>query len=329
MLPESRKSNEEIYQQSAINRDRYSYKVFGLHIASEILLPELLIADLPDMPDVIIRMGKVPADISNAVETNEGFQAVRDHFLFHVIGVGRYYVANGNDIFIEPAEQAEAHSVRIFLLGTAFGALLLQRGILPIHGSTVVINGGCVIFTGVSGVGKSTLLAAFRERGYSFLTDDVAAVTLDSDGAAWVHAAYPQQKLWRDSMDNMGVDTAAFTPFFTGINKDKFAVPAQQGFRISPAPLAAVYELEAENRRDVILKPLSGIDKLAVLMRHTYRAWLIDRLEVKGPHFKQCVAVANQITVSRLSRPEEGFSQEEQVRLVQQDLARRLSGKAV
>ena len=331
MLTESQKSYfyEEICKQSGKNRFRYYYKVFGLHIGSDMLLAELLTADPSDIPEVIIRIGEVPTDIPNAIKKNESFQVAKNQFLFHIPGVGRYYVANGNCILIEPAERADERFLRIFLLGTAFGALLMQRGILPLHGSAVVVNGGCVIFTGVSGAGKSTLLAAFRERGYAFLTDDVAAVTLDESGVAWVHPAYPQQKLWRDTMDNMGVNTDVFSPFFTEINKDKFAVPAKKGFHPSPAPLVAVYELETDGRRDVILNHYSNIDKLAVLMRHTYRSWLIDGLGLKELHFIHCAAVANQIAVSRLIRPEGVFSLDEQVRLVQQDLARLLPGKAV
>ncbi|OPX87437.1 MAG: hypothetical protein A4E53_02481 [Pelotomaculum sp. PtaB.Bin104] len=308
----------------------YRYKIFDLHIASDLLLPELLTAiDTPDTPDVCISFGKVPVDITIAVKKTESCQIAKNQFLFRVPGVGCYYVTNGNCIIVEPSDQAKEVFVRLFLLGTAFGALLMQRGILPIHGSAMVINGRCVIFTGVSGAGKSTLLAAFRKRGYSFLTDDVAAVTVDADGVAWVHSSYPQQKLWRDSAETMGVDTASLTPFYIGVNKDKFAVPVHKGFWQSPVPLVAVYELEAERCRDVTIRPLAGIDKLAVLMSHTYRPWLIDGLGLKAAHFKQCVAVARQVAVSRLTRPEGMFSVDEQVRLVQQDLARQSTDRAV
>lgn len=311
-------------------RGSYRYKVFGLHVASDILLPELLTAvDPPGMPEVSISLGKVPADISGALEKTASFQAAKDQFLFRVTGVGYYYTTNGNSIIVEPAGQAKEISVRLFLLGTTFGALLMQRGILPIHGSAVVVNGCCAIITGVSGAGKSTMLAAFRKRGYSYLTDDVAAVTVDADGVAWVHSSYPQQKLWRDSAETMGVDTASLTPFYTGKDRDKFAVPAHEGFWQAPVPLAALYELETGEQEDVTVRPLSGMDKLAVLMSNTYRPWLVDVLDIKAAHFKQCVAVAGRIAVSKLTRPAGMFSLEEQVRLVQQDLARQKCRQAV
>lgn len=333
MLPENGNScvnNEKLGGKIGNGCSKYRYKVFGLHIASDFILPELLTANYaPNEPEVTISLGRVPTSIPEATVKTESYQVGNNQFLFHVTGVGSYYVTKGSCITVEPAEQTEEHFVRLFLLGTAFGALLMQRGVLPIHGSAVVIDGCCAIFTGKSGAGKSTLLAAFRKKGYPFLTDDVAAVTLDTDGVARVHSAYPQQKLWRDSAETMGVDIASLTPVYIGINKDKFTVPIHKGFWQAPVPLVAVYELGAERCQDVTIRPLTGMDKLTVLMSHTYRAWLSDGLGLKATHFKHCAAVARQASVARLTRPEGAFSMDEQVHLVLQDLARLFASRAV
>jgi hypothetical protein len=306
----------------------YHYKVFGLHVSSDILLPELVAIDTSDMPEVNIRLGKVHEDViinlNSDINKNEMYRAVKNEFSLIVSGVASYYVTNGNSITVEPAEQSKETSVRLFLLGTAFGALLMQRGILPFHGSAVVINGCCVIFTGTSGAGKSTLLTAFIKKGYLFLTDDVAAVTMDNEGVFWVHPAYPQQKLWRDSAETMKIDITGLTPFYSYNSSEKFAVPALKSFCQAPAPLAAVYELEVgigvEKQCSTNIRRLENIDKLAVIISHTYRPWLIDKLGLKEAHFKQCVAVARQVAVSRLTRPEGIIFVEEQANHILQDL---------
>lgn len=303
--------------------NKHHYQVFGLHVVSDILLPELMKAIDPlAEPQVSIHLDKVPAAIADPILKTDAYQVAKGKFLFLVPGVASYYVASGNSIVVEPDDQAPEYSVRLFLLGTSFGALLLQRGILPLHGSAVVVKGRGVVFTGMSGAGKSSLLAAFRKKGYPFLTDDVVAVTVDSDGMAWIHPSYPQQKLWRDSTKAVGVETESLKPFYTINDQEKFAVPAQQGFWRSPAPLAAVYELQVTNCREVALQALDGVHKLALLLSHTYRPWLIDGLGLKAAHFKKCAAVARQVAVSLLSRPAEKFTLEEQVRRIEQDLAR-------
>ena len=59
-----------------------------------------------------------------------------------------------------------------------YGALLMQRKILPLHGSAVAIDGKAYAIVGDSGAGKSTLASAFLNKGYQLLSDDVIAVSL-------------------------------------------------------------------------------------------------------------------------------------------------------
>lgn len=154
-------------------RDAATFRVFGLTVASEFPLPELPLAWGP--ASVHIRYGKTPEELENALLRQKYCQAGPDQMLLNVPNVGRFHVRNGTCITIEPVVVADKINIRLFLLGTAFGALMMQRGILPVHGSSIVLDGCGIIFTGASGVGKSSLLAAFRQQGASFLSDDVAA----------------------------------------------------------------------------------------------------------------------------------------------------------
>jgi len=302
----------------------YRYNVFGLHVASDLLLPEFVSTlDVSVDPDVIIRLGKMPSCISGAIETEDNYQGEGNEFLLRFQGVGAYYVINGNCIIVEPDEHSEEQFVRLFLLNMALSSLLLQRGAISMHGSAVVFDGYCVIFTGDAGVGKSTLAAAFRERGYSLLADDVTAIITDNDGGAWVQPGLPHQKLRPDSAEAMGMDITGYAPVFSRSYGDKFLVPVNTGFCLSPAPLGAIYELTVGESRDVTISRLSASDKLIVLMNNTW-CRLVDRLGLKTDHFRICINMAGRVTVSRLTRPGGVFSLEDQIRLLQDDL-RKLS----
>lgn len=87
--------------------------------------------------------------------------------LLKVDGVANYWVKEGREIVIEPGPAAEAGDVRVFLLGSAFGALLHQRGLPPFHAGAVAMEGKAVLLAGRSGVGKSTLAAELCRRGHS------------------------------------------------------------------------------------------------------------------------------------------------------------------
>jgi len=54
-------------------------------------------------------------------------------------------------------------------MGSAMGALLRQRNILPFHGSYVEVDGEGVIFVGPSGIGKSAIAGGFHKRGFALL----------------------------------------------------------------------------------------------------------------------------------------------------------------
>ncbi|CQR74733.1 HPr kinase/phosphorylase [Sporomusa ovata DSM 2662] len=293
----------------------YRYSAFGIQIDSEIMLPELQQA-WGGPADVIICYGAVPDKINVPIKTAYCYQAAVGEFLLRIDGIAVYYVTNGQQITIQPLGDANYSLVRLYLLGTAMGVLLMQRGLVPIHGSTVAINGCGVVFTGVSGAGKSTMAAALLKKGYSLLTDDVSAVASDQNGVFWVQPGYPQQKLWQDAASMIGIDTMVFDRICE--DRDKYAVPISAGFRRLSIPITAVYEIVVKPCLNVSIVPIKGVAKLATIMSNTYRVEFVNGLGLKIPHFKQCANIVKQVQVFRLIRPEDTMSLIRQVTMMLQ-----------
>ena len=133
-------------------------------------------------PDLVVRLGSVPHDLEQAQEVGVKLPDKRRSLSAEIDQVARYLVSGGCEITVEPHPAADAKDVRLFLLGSAMGALLHQRGVWPLHGSAVAIQHGAVLFVGAKGSGKSTLAGAFHQRGFQVLSDDVCAVTVGDDG---------------------------------------------------------------------------------------------------------------------------------------------------
>lgn len=291
---------------------KFSYRAFGLNILSNLRLPELSPGE--GKYDAEILCEAPPVEFDRAFNKAADFHLGKNTLLFSLKGVGHFYVESGRRIFVLAAEDAEEDLVRQYLLGTALGALLLQRGVLPIHGSAVIVDGRCIIFTGVSKAGKSTLCSAFRRQGCQFLSDDVSAVTFDPHGTPWVQPGYPQQKLCGDSIGKMGGETSGFR--LVDPESGKYAVPAWEGFSASPARLAALCELKPQEGSQVQLARIFGVQKLEMLLRNIYRAPLIHCFRTKTEYLGQCVKVAEGIAFYRLTRPEGIFSLESQISAV-------------
>lgn len=145
----------------------YQYTAFGLQIASEPELPGLMPG--AGNPDLTIRFGEVSEHLPEPLKgKGVAYEISGDHFLLRVPGVARFLVNHGNEIIIERVGEAEDIDLSVFTINTPIGALLYQRGFLPMHASAIKVNGGCVMFTGVSGVGKSTILASLYQHGYVY-----------------------------------------------------------------------------------------------------------------------------------------------------------------
>lgn len=110
-----------------------AYWAFGLRIHAEIVCPELPPhPQATGNPDVTIRLLTPVESISESLE-NGYFEVRPGIFRMAVPGVAQYQVEDGNRISIEPLAGASQEEVRLFLLGSAMGALLYQRGLFPLH----------------------------------------------------------------------------------------------------------------------------------------------------------------------------------------------------
>ncbi|MFN9262424.1 MAG: hypothetical protein ACK6DY_02905, partial [Acidobacteriota bacterium] len=127
------------------------YQAFGLHIRSTLDLGALPIAGESGPSDVQILVGPTPAHLDEVRQSGLCFQAGPQGYLFHLDSIGRFFAAEGRRVIVEPAPGADPASLRLFLFGSVFGALLHQRGALVLHASAVATPAGALLVAGPSG----------------------------------------------------------------------------------------------------------------------------------------------------------------------------------
>jgi hypothetical protein len=226
-------------------------------------------------------------------------------------------VVNGRDIWIEPARASLEADVRIFLLGSAFGVLLHQRHILPLHASAIQTTHGAVLFVGPSGLGKSTLLAALLQRGYAMLADDVTSITLEAAGGAVAFPAFPHVRLWADAATKLQYACEGLRRVRASL--DKYHLPVSR-FCAKPLPVRAVYALNVHQASDIRLEPVENLQKFAVLANNTYRDQFLEGLGLLQTHFQLVAAIANAVPVHRISRPVHPFLLDDLVTRIEAEL---------
>src|SRR5215203_4093643 len=152
----------------------------------------------------------------------------------------------GTEIWAQWPEPLTLEDATTYLLGPIMGIVMLLRGIVCLHGSAIAVGDETIALVGPAGSGKSTTAAAFSDRGYSILAEDV--VTLDDRGDHFlVRPAYPCIRLWPASVNALyGSEThlPKLTP-----NWDKCYLDLSDNFQKAPLRLAAIYHL-TERRQD-------------------------------------------------------------------------------
>ncbi|MCW3847395.1 hypothetical protein OF829_09085 [Sphingomonas sp. LB-2] len=259
------------------------YNLCGWRVSSEINLPEL--APWPGTPgpiDVAIRIGEVPPSIPNLVLDTPFLQTdAEGHARYTIPGVADFLVEHGRSITIQPGMDPESPDVRLWLLGSVFGLLCNQRGLLPLHAASVEIDGKAVAFAGASGSGKSTLAAAFNRRGFRLFADDVTPIAVDGGQVRFL-PGLRRIRLWPDSLRDADWDVAELERCREGI--EKFSRSFDRDFVTEPMTPAALFHLRpiSDTIGDVMLTRLQGAGAVQQVRRQVYR-WRTLKQSVGRP----------------------------------------------
>lgn len=277
-----------------------SYVCYGLTLQSEIELPELdsrAVGETSDnAADIVIQFGALSGPPPTAAVVAGGLWRSAATCGLIVEDVARFEARAGACIVIDPVPGADERAIRLFLLGTVMGAMMMQRGHLVLHGNGLRIGDACAVVVGHSGTGKSTLAAEFARRGLSVLSDDVVPV----DGCGRALPGYPRIKLWEDSLRQFGLAPDGLER--VRAEAPKYSVPITDR-EAATLPVRWVYALETHDEPDLTLAPLNGIAKFELLGEHTYRRQLLVGQGAIWQHAQLCATLGEQAQIARILRP--------------------------
>lgn len=224
--------------------------------------------------DVVVNEGIVPERLDQPMEVGGAFEAAVGSFLLKVPNGASFLVEDGRKITYA-RNGASDRDVALFLLGTAWGALCYQRGLLPLHASGVVLEGRVYAFTGPSGAGKSTLAAALANKGLTFFTDDVLIIdpALIEGSQANCFAGQKDLKLWSDALPLTGATQLAAVRDLAQFEK-YFARPSgsEGAMRGSLTGLVVLRSESGRRSRDpVAISSVKGSAAIKLLRESIYR----------------------------------------------------------
>ena len=230
----------------------HSYKAFGLSIISEIELPELSISEPSDDFDLVIKIGQIA--LPKLKKTSIYRRGIRANFgeddtcnlYLNWDRVANFSAIKGNVLLVAPLTKDE-NLLSLFTVSEALGLILFQRGYFLLHASSVQVRDEAWCFMGNPGAGKSTTAAAFVKAGCRLLSDDLTAIGFDENGEAQIIPAYPQLKIWDNTVNGLNFNRSELQPVSEGVNK--FSFNSKADFLHEPVALKEVFFLhKALNR---------------------------------------------------------------------------------
>lgn len=278
----------------------YFYTVHGLIFSSEFPCPELCSTGYVKSPDFTIRLGQTPEKLESETRKAARFSISSGQLLLQVDNVARYWVRQGNEVVIQAEPNASENEIRLFLYGTAFGAILLQQNRLPIHATTVVREGRAVLIAGTTGVGKSTLGHTFVNRGWKLLCDDVTTVEASEKGIR-AHPGFPSIKLWRDVLEYTNTETSNLSSIRPDF--EKYRWDANDHFCSEPAKVHALIILNSHSDPEFKIEPVTGTNKFIALTRQTYRRQFIEGMVDQRKLFITWSNILQTCPIWRVHRP--------------------------
>jgi hypothetical protein len=310
----------------------YSYRAFGLAIASDLALPELVPtppAAMPDaMPDLVIRC----VDTGRAFPDPqaEGTFRFGDTSCFLLYPqIGAFRIAAPSLIEVEPRPGVDPALIAFPLLGPVMALLLQMRGAFLLHGSALAGPAGdtpAFAFLGDKGAGKSTTAAAFLRGGYRLLTDDIIAIEGLGEGGgkadARIAPAFPQVKLTAAASTALAGAALGQRPDVPLV-RDKRRFLLEAGFAETPCAPGHFFLLTRGPA--LAIRPLDPKERMKAFLRFSYGTRFGPAAitpAFAAAHARACAALAHDAQAAILTVPEDLSSLDRVVDFVAAHLAK-------
>lgn len=277
------------------------YALYGLAVASDFDCPELSEitpkqAAARNYDTIYVKRAQARLELAEARQYESWMWATRDAALYEVPDIARFLVERPDRITVEMLPEAAESDMRAYLLGMGIATLLHMRGLIPLHIAAIQMPDGVVAFTGQSGAGKSTMVAALHfKHGWPVICDDVA-VLHPSDERPLLHAGMNRIKLWRDAVERLNVDPSRLTRDV--MRMDKFHLHAPEMFVKEPVELERLVEIGGEESAKV-----SGAAAFEICMNAIYRPELAGLFGDKAAIFSTISRLAPHISITKEPRP--------------------------
>lgn len=301
----------------------YYYLLFGLVVKSDYELIEAY--RIPDAISEDIYIHKAEFEDFEVTEKEKELMKVAyvrfTHFeekaaIIRHPGQAVFKIRNGEELLYQLYEGYDKNYIDQVILCYCMSVLLLQRGMLLIHGSCIRYKDKALLISGMSGSGKSSLADKLLSRGYQLISDDIIAFGKAKDNSMKIYPSFPLRKLCADVVEAAGMDKSRLIPI-PSEEREKYGLLLKEEYYDKASEPGAMVIIQAGNVEQPVLEEITGAMKLKYLTENFFRAEVYEQTGISRVNMMSAIQLANQMPIYVLTRPEGRMTVEEQADLVQ------------
>lgn len=287
---------------------RHSYNLYGLCVRSDWLLqcPESG-EDVPHEIELVEAAAPLmdPRDLPDPTDATSQCVAMNDGaFYIRWPGLMEFLVsANGRKILGYSLNADCRETLQAFFFGRVLSFALLKLGIEQLHATAVVIHDRAVGFMGDAGYGKSTLAAAFVQKGYPLLTDDLLVI-YQKGTSFFARPGLPRLKLFADSAKAVCSDVLGPETAVNRVSGKQVTRLSATRFYEADAPIQVLYLLDPApaETKVITIDELRQHKAFVEICKAAFNGEITEGKRLKE-HFLMASRLASSVPVKRLSVP--------------------------
>lgn len=242
----------------------FYYRVYGLNIKSSVSIPFL--TEVDNSRDVDLHIECVEKlSFTEDKRINLGLaEDAQNNLLLDIPEIAKYKITD-DKILICKSVKIDLDSVIIFLVGSAIPYYLAKRGKVVLRGCAYSKDlKSADLILGPSGVGKSTILAAFCQKDYKMLSDQFCVLTQEAN-KIYVESAFPNIKLWLQATRVLKIDAENLSRVRPNLKRYYWEAPFCSD-RLEVRNICKINEQNLES--DVPFEKIVGVKKINILQNN-------------------------------------------------------------
>ncbi len=289
--------------QKAKEEAKYFYSIYGITVASEIEMFELLPGE---------RMGKTRKDADVYVHycpvgmlDNPQLQMIKPDRIWFQGNGNSYLVQNGNEIVVDKRIESKTDKeVKAYVISHGLSFVLHMKNKMALHGATIGKNDKALTIIGSSGSGKSTISTSLMKQGYQLIADDISVMKIEEDDVQ-VEIAVPQQKYCKDTALKEGYKLEDLECISEVRDKYRVLLKEEELYQ-GKSSLAGIFEIFLDkNATKVFVEQPQGLDLLKLLSYNMFSQYLFSNTNGMSPEvFQTALQIAQKVPVYVIHRPE-------------------------